>query len=243
MALPESSRSPHLSIVIPVYNEASIVASAASELTRGLEARGIDFEVLFAENGSRDETPEILERMCRENPRLRWFHCERPNYGSALKRGILEARGELVVCDEIDLCDLTFYDEALPLLERQEADLVVGSKAAKGASDRRPLVRRLATRAHNKLLRVALGFRGTDTHGLKAFRRARLIPVIEACVVDMDVFASEFVLRAWRQGLAVVEIPVQLQEKRQPSIHLFRRVPNVLKNVAKLVYVIRVRDR
>ena len=234
--------SPQLSVVIPVYNEASIVSSAGTELAQGLEARKIDYEIIFAENGSRDSTPQILDRMCAQNPRLRWFHSETPNYGAALKRGILEARGEWVVCDEIDLCDLTFYDLALPLLA-QGKDMVVGSKAAKGASDRRPLVRRAATRLHNKLLWVALGFRGTDTHGLKAFRRERLLPIIDSCVVDMDVFASEFVLRAWRKGLEVHEIPIQLQEKRQPSIHLFRRVPNVLKNVAKLVYVIRVRGR
>jgi len=128
------------------------------------------------------------------------------------------------------------------VLERGEADMVVGSKAAKGASDQRPFVRRLATRVHNKLLWVALGFQGTDTHGLKAFRREALLPVVRRCVVDMDVFASEFVIRAWRQGLKVVEIPIQLHEKRLPSIHLFKRVPNVLKNVGKLVYVIRIRD-
>lgn len=234
---------PQLSIVIPVYNEASIVASAAGELVAGLEARRLDYEVLFAENGSKDDTPRILEELCANNPRLHWFHCDTPNYGSALKRGILEARGEWVVCDEIDLCDLVFYDAALPLLAEGHVDLVVGSKAAKGASDHRPMVRRVATRLHNGLLRVTLGFRGTDSHGLKAFRRERLLPVIRACVVDMDVFASEFVVRAWRENLKVTEIPIQLLEKRKPSIHLFRRVPNVLKNVAKLVYVIRVRGR
>jgi len=236
-----STPAPKLSIVIPVYNEAAIIEQAADELTRGLDARQLDYEVIFAENGSRDATPQLLEKLVRQNPRLRWFHSERPNYGSALKRGILEARGELVVCDEIDLCDLSFYDQALPLLADRQVDMVVGSKAAKGASDHRPVIRRVATRMHNKLLKVALGFKGTDTHGLKAFRREALLPVIERCVVDMDVFASEFVIRAWRQGLKVQEIPVQLVEKRQPSIHLFRRVPNVLRNVGKLVYVIRIR--
>jgi glycosyltransferase involved in cell wall biosynthesis len=236
-----AERAPFLSVIIPVYNEAAIVASAAEELCDGLDARKIDYEIIFAENGSRDSTPQILQGLADRNPRVRWFHSETPNYGSALKRGILEARGELVICDEIDLCDLAFYDAALPLLRAREVDMVVGSKAAKGASDRRPLVRRVATRVHSKLLKVSLGFKGTDTHGLKAFRRERLLATIRACVVDMDVFASEFVVRAWRAGLSVVEIPVQLQEKRQPSIHLFRRVPNVLKNVAKLVYVIRVR--
>jgi glycosyltransferase involved in cell wall biosynthesis len=232
---------PHLSIVIPVYNEEAIIEQASAELTAGLDARGWDYEVIFAENGSRDRTCELLEAMCAQNARLRWFHCDRPNYGAALKAGIQKARGDLVICDEIDLCDLVFYDQAVPRLERREADLIVGSKAARGASDRRPLVRRVATRLHNGLLRVTLGFKGTDTHGLKAFRRDRLLPVIEKCVVDMDVFASEFVVRAWREGLEVREIPIQLHEKRQPSIHLFRRVPNVLKNVARLVYVIRIR--
>ncbi|AKQ68135.1 Dolichol-phosphate mannosyltransferase [Myxococcus hansupus] len=232
---------PHLTVVIPVYNEESIIASAAEELRQGLDARGLDYEIIFAENGSRDATTTILEDLCAKNPRLRWFHSETPNYGVALKAGILKARGTYVICDEIDLCDLTFYDAALPRLERGEADMVVGSKAAKGASDQRPLIRRAATRVHNKLLKVALGFQGTDTHGLKAFRREALLPVIQKCVVDMDVFASEFVIRAWREGLRVMEIPIQLHEKRQPSIHLFKRVPNVLKNVGKLFYVIRVR--
>lgn len=233
--------SPHISIVIPVYNEEAIVEQAAAELVQGLNARGWDYEIIFAENGSRDRTQEILEAMCAKNPRLRWFHSERPNYGAALKAGIELARGDLVICDEIDLCDLVFYDQAVPRLERREADLIVGSKAARGASDQRPLIRRAATRLHNGLLRVSLGFKGTDTHGLKAFRREKLLPVIGRCVVDMDVFASEFVVRAWREGLEVREIPIQLHEKRQPSIHLFKRVPNVLKNVARLVYVIRVR--
>ena len=232
---------PYLTVVIPVYNEESIIGSAAAELCEGLDARGWDYEVIFAENGSRDATPQLLEQMCENNPRLRWFHSAQPNYGAALKAGILKARGTYVVCDEIDLCDLTFYDSALPRLERSEADMVVGSKAAKGASDQRPLVRRLATRVHSTLLKVTLGFKGTDTHGLKAFRREALLPVIDQCVVDMDVFASEFVIRAWREGLGEMEIPIQLHEKRQPSIHLFRRVPNVLKNVGKLFYVIRIR--
>ena len=235
------SASPQLSIVIPVYNEEAIVEQAATELCAGLDARGWDYEIIFAENGSRDRTQEILERMTKANPRLKWFHSERPNYGVALKAGIEMARGEIVVCDEIDLFDLVFYDHVVPPLLRHEADLIVGSKAAKGASDRRPMIRRVATRVHNGILRLTLGFKGTDTHGLKAFRRERLMPVIERCVVDMDVFASEFVVRAWRENLDVREIPIQLEEKRQPSIHLFRRVPNVLKNVARLVYVIRVR--
>jgi hypothetical protein len=94
---------------------------------------------------------------------------------------------------------------------------------------------------HNGILRLLLGFQGTDTHGLKAFRRERLLPVVQACVVDRDVFASELVIRAWRAGLRVLEIPIELREKRKPTVDLYKRVPNVLKQVAKLVWVVRLK--
>ena len=89
------------------------------------------------------------------------------------------------------------------------------------------------------MLRVALDFRGTDTHGLKAFDRATLLPIVEACVIDRDLFASELVIRAGRAGLRVLEIPIRLHEKRPPAINLVKRVPNVLRGMAKLTYVIR----
>ena len=91
------------------------------------------------------------------------------------------------------------------------------------------------------MLRVSLGFRGTDTHGLKAFRREALVGTVGRCVVDKDLFASEFVIRAQREGLRVMEIPVRIEEKRRPSIQLARRVPRVLKDLARLVIVIRLR--
>ena len=161
-----------------------------------------------------------------------------PNYGKALREGILKAQGEYVICDEIDLCDVDFYDRAIKALDGG-VDLVVGSKRAAGARDRRPMYRRAATQILNGMLRIAVGFQGTDTHGLKAFRRQVLLPIVDACVVEKDMFASEFVVRVHRSTHSWVEIPIDLIEKRPPSIHLFRRVPNVLKNIVRLTTIIR----
>src|SRR5262249_61018140 len=99
--------------------------SGRAALPAGLDARGLDYEVLLAENGSTDGTQALLERLTAANPRLRWFHCTTPNYGAALRQGILEARGELVFCDEIDLCDPRFYDRAIELLRAPSPDMVV----------------------------------------------------------------------------------------------------------------------
>jgi glycosyltransferase involved in cell wall biosynthesis len=229
---------PDLSIVIPVFNEAGIVRAACEELCGKLDSHGWDYELILAENGSHDDTVAILGSLCRERPRIRYLHEAEANYGRALKRGILEARGRVVICDEIDLCDVSFYQRALPLLA-EGADLIVGSKAMKGANDARPLVRRAATRIVTFLLRVATGFRGTDTHGVKAFMRERLAPIARSCRVERDLFASELVIRAQRMGRNVREIPIALREKRPPSIQLFRRVPRVLKGLLQLGWAIR----
>jgi glycosyltransferase involved in cell wall biosynthesis len=231
-----------ISIVIPVYNEASIVREAALDLCQRLDSLGYDYELILTENGSTDGTKQLVAQLAAENPRLRALEGDEANYGRALKRGILAARGAQVICDEIDLCDLDFYQRALPLLA-QGADLVVGSKAMKGANDARPFVRRVATRTITVLLRLATGFRGTDTHGLKAFRRDRMLDVVNACVVERDLFASELVIRAQRMGREVREIPIALAEKRPPSTHLLRRVPRVVKGLFKLGWAIRVRHR
>ena len=232
---------PRVSIVIPVYNEEGILKEAIDDLVESLRPFGWPYEIIVAENGSRDRTVELARELSERYPQVRYFSLGEPNYGKALRRGILEARGEFVICDEIDLCDTDFYRRALELLERDEADLVVGSKLLEGAQDERPLLRHAGSVVINTLLRVLLGFQGTDTHGLKAFRRAPLVEFAQACLVDKDLFASEFVIRAERGGVRVREIPVQVHEKRPPSIHIVRRVPRVLKDLGKLFVAIRLK--
>ena len=235
---------PKVTIVIPIYNEEGILRSSVVDLVDRLRPLGFSYELVLAENGSRDGTVAICAELHERFPQVKHFSVGSPgqgNYGKALRQGILDARGEYVFCDEIDLCDTDFYERSLALLEAREADLVVGSKLLDGASDERPVLRHVGSIVINGMLREALGFTGTDTHGLKAFRRSVVAPVAERCIVDKDLFASELVIRAEREGVSIVEIPVRVKEKRDPSIGLFRRVPNVLKNLAKLVVAIRIK--
>lgn len=233
---------PKISIVIPVYNEEAILHAAIVDLRERLRPFDWKYEIVIAENGSRDGTLRIAEELAGKFPEVRYFSFGAPNYGGALRKGILEmARGDIVICDEIDLCDADFHHRAVEILSSGQTDLVIGSKLVSGADDSRPLARHAASLFYNGLLRVTLGFQGTDTHGLKAFLRKPLLPIARACVVDKDVFASEFVIRAYREGISIREIPVRVMEKRPPSINLVKRVPNVMKNLAKLTWAIRVK--
>lgn len=229
---------PELSIVIPIFDEEAILDAAIVELRERLRPLGWSYEILLCENGSRDRTVRVASELAERYPEVRTFSVEQPNYGRALRLGIERARGELILCEEIDLCDVDFHRRALEILRSEPVDMVIGSKLIAGAEDERPWMRHAASRAYNGLLRITLGFRGTDTHGLKALRKSTMGPIAAACVVDRDVFASELVIRAYRAGLNVREIPVRLMEKRPPSINLVRRVPGVLRNLAKLAWAI-----
>lgn len=233
-----SSTAPEVSIVIPVYNEETLLGPALGELRERLAALHFSYEIVLAENGSTDRTLERVFELEREWPELRSVSLPTPNYGRALRHGLEAARGRYVVCDEIDIGDTDFYARALDLLRQGKADFVVGSKLAGGARDERPWLRHWLSLAYTGTLSLLVGFRGTDTHGLKAFRREAVLPVVRACRVDRDVFASELVIRAERASLRIVEIPTQIREKRPPSINLIRRVPAVVTNLAKLTWVL-----
>ena len=235
----KNNKFPELSIVIPVHNEEGILLSAVNDLLVRLPELKQDFEIILAENGSTDETINVAAAISEKHKEVVYFSSDKPDYGSALRQGIERAVGKYVMCDEIDICDVDFYRRALELLDANEADMVVGSKVMKGADDKRPLSRRLATSVINGLLRVLLDFKGTDTHGLKAFHRERLVEVARKCVVNRDLFASEFVIRSGREGFRVVEIPIRITEKRAPSIDLVRRISAVIKGLGRLVSAIR----
>ncbi len=230
-----------ISVIIPVYNEESIISKSVDELYRMMRNFGRSFEIIISENGSKDRTREILAELSNRYKEVKFFTSDTPDYGAALKKGILAARGEIVICDEIDLGIYDFYKNSMDILFGNEADLVIGSKLLSGAKDERPLLRHIATIIINLLLRILLGFKGSDTHGLKSFRREKLLPIVNKCLITKDLFASEFVIRAEKERIRIKEIPLDVKEKRKPSINLFKRVPNVLKNLFKLFYALRIK--
>src|SRR3984957_16640141 len=101
---------PHISIVIPIYNEQAILHAAIVDLRERLKPFGWSYEIILAENGSKDQTVKLAEELAAKytdpnEGQVKIMSLGEPNYGKAMKKGILMAKGELVICDEIDLCD------------------------------------------------------------------------------------------------------------------------------------------
>jgi hypothetical protein len=155
------------------------------------------------------------------------------DYGLALRHGILQARNDVVIVFNVEFWSLEFVEIALTALHTRE--MVIGSKSAPGSHDERPALRRLITRTYNLVLHWLWGFDGTDTHGMKAFRRETLAPIVAVCRSSGFVFDTELVLRAQRRGISKIELPTDVRELRAPSTQsLFRRVPGVLANLLRL---------
>ena len=226
---------PLLTVVMPAYNEAEILETSVKSVVEGLRARGNCFEVVVVENGSTDGTADIADSLATSFPEVRAEHRVDADYGRALRAGLLSAHGDAVVNFDTDFFDLDFLDAAVTRVREPDGPaIIVGSKRGEGATDSRAPVRKLATWAFSTLLRVAFGLHVSDTHGIKAMRRAAVEPFARACKSGQDLFDTELILRVERAGLRTAEIPVGVEELRPARTSIARRVPRTLLGLVKL---------
>jgi len=226
---------PELSVVVPAHDEADYLEESIDEMLAGLRARELPFDLVIVENGSGDSTAAEAEALSERHAEVSTRSIPTPDYGNALRSGILAAVGDIVVTFDVDYFSFDFLDHALAAFaEDPELAIVVGSKRAPGAHDRRPWTRRLVTATFSALLRAGFGLRTTDTHGMKALRRTSVRPLARACRHGQDLFDTELVIRAERAGAEVRTIGVTAEERRPSRTPILHRVPRTLRGLARL---------
>ncbi len=212
-----------LSIILPAHNELTLLGSTVTNLLTGLDDRGLGYEIVIVENGSTDGTLQLARVLAAQVPAIRVLALEHGNYGAALATGFAAARGQVVVNFDVDYYDLSFLDAALDALAQGSCELVLASKRAPGARDRRPLVRRVLTFAFSTLLRRCVGLGVSDAHGMKAMTRTALALVVARCELRGSLFDVEVVARAMRAGLRVRELPAVVVERRPARTSVMQR--------------------
>jgi glycosyltransferase involved in cell wall biosynthesis len=161
-----------LSIVLPAYNEEGNIERAVRDAAAAGALLGVSYQVVAVDDGSRDGTRAILERLSQEMGdalRLERFE-ENQGYGAALRAGFRAAEGEILFFTDSDnQFDLTELVGVLPLIE--DHDAVFGYRI-----DRRdPALRRFTSRTFNGLVSLVFGLSVRDLNcSFKLFRRQRL---------------------------------------------------------------------
>jgi hypothetical protein len=244
-----SSAAPHVTIVIPVYNEEAILSASIVDLSSKirLSASCPGPTRLSSRRTAARPTVDIANRSSPKTLSRSFdvLSSDEPNYGKALKRmGILEAtRHESSSATRSTSATSTSTSAPLPPPRRglRPRRRLQGAWSAPPTSARPSASRRLL-RSMNWMLWLATGFEGTDTHGLKAFKRAP--PCSSSRVHKLRRRQGPLRQRARHPRRPRRSVRVKSRspssvhrEARAPSIGLFRRVPNVLKGIGPLFYV------
>lgn len=221
--------SPSVTVVIPVHNEAGYLPEALPQLFAQLETVDANLTVLIAENGSKDDTALLVREAMATYEGLDLLELSTPDYGAAMREGFLQATTEWVANFDIDYFSGAFLNDALAL--GGTADIVLASKRAEGADDRRGPVRIFATWTFNQILRLVLSSGVSDTHGMKLVRSTVIDAIAPQVISTTDLFDTELVVRAERAGFRIAELPASVEELRDTRSSLIKRVLPTLKGV------------
>jgi dolichyl-phosphate beta-glucosyltransferase len=214
---------PTYSIVVPAYNESARLGASLEKILSYIAQQKWPAEVIVVNDGSSDDTAEIVRRLAKNNLTLRLV--ENPGNrgkGYSVRNGMLQARGRVLVFSDADLSSPI---EELPKLLKalnDGAEIAIGSRwlQAELQTERQPLHRQLFGRVFNLLLRIALGLRFKDTQcGFKAFQQRAAQKIFPLQRIERWGFDPEILFLAGKFGLSVQEVPVAWAHSGGTRIH------------------------
>ena len=230
--------SPTYSIIIPAYNEGARIGSALERVLRHVREQGWNAEVIVVNDGSQDNTLEVVREYAERNPGLRVV--ENPGNrgkGYSVRNGMLKASGQVLLFSDADMSSP--IEEAAKLFAAisQGADVAIGSRWLQSElqTQRQPWYRQLFGRLFNMTVRLTLGLKYTDTQcGLKAFRREAARKIFAKQKIERWGFDPELLVLADRFGFKVKEVPVSWAHDERSRMNYFRDGVDMLGEILKI---------
>ncbi len=216
----------HLSVVIPVFNESGKIAMDIESALEFLDKNGMSGEIIVVDDGSTDRTADVVTLeidRCNENIHLISY---KPNRGKgfAVRKGILKARGEIIMF--IDSGNCVPYDDIMPairLIEKDKTDIAHASRFLKESKIINPrcLHRRLLSWSFRKFIRLYADLPDhiTDSQcGLSVYRGTVARKLYSECLSDGFLFDLEIIIRADNKGYRIIEFPVNWTPDRDSRL-------------------------
>jgi dolichyl-phosphate beta-glucosyltransferase len=217
-----------LTVVIPAYNESLRISRYLSSIISYLDRRGRSHEIIVVDDGSQDGTSAVVQALVTTSPRIRLVRlAHNRGKGYAVRTGMLQARGNLVLFADADGAT------AIQELERLEAalaagvDLAIGSRTLaahlKGYTVVARWHRTVLGNAFNRIVRH-LGVHGfSDTQcGFKLFRREIAQDLFSVACVDSYGFDLEILYIAVRRGYRITEVPLNWSDQPGSKVSVLR---------------------
>ena len=227
-----------LSLVIPMYNEQSIIEEAISTFYGFLKEKYEDFELIFVSDGSTDGCDNTVALAAKNDDRIK-LCSYMPNHGKgyAVKTGMLEATGDIVIFTD---CDNAYGTDAVKrladMMEEGKYDVVVGSRnLSSDGYEGYTFIRKVASKTYIKAIAVAAGFKLSDAQcGIKGFTAEAAKRVFTNTEVERWAFDLEAIMIANKLGYKIGEMPVKIINHRESKIHVFSDSFKMLSDVRKI---------
>lgn len=226
-----------LSVVIPMYNEVSVISETAQTLCTVLDRDfgKEEYEILFVSDGSTDGCEEVVARLESEWSTIHLLAYQ-PNRGKgyAVRTGMMSAKGDFVLFTDSDLAYgaeviRTAYDAWC----KEKADLVIGSRAiAEDGYVGYTVLRKIMSKTYLKMISLMAGFHHSDSQaGFKGFSNACAKHIFSLCTVDRFAFDLEVLMFADKIGYRVTEIPVRVLRHGDSKVHPVQDAWNMLSQI------------
>ncbi len=237
-SMENSMAHPHISIVIPAYNESARIEHALDRVLTCIAEQGWDAEVLVVDDGSKDDTAAIVRRWMTSHPRLNLIqnHGNRGK-GYSVRNGLLQAAGEIVLFTDADLS--APMEEAQRLLDAiaAGADVAIGSRWMDRTRQtiHQPLYRQFFGRCFNWVTRAVMGLPFKDTQcGFKAFRRSAAQVIFRLQTIERWGFDPEILFIARKLRYVIREVPVTWGHDARSRMSYLRDGLKMLEDMARI---------
>jgi glycosyltransferase involved in cell wall biosynthesis len=229
---------PHLSVVVPAYNEQDRLPPSLERIDAYLRTHKIEAEIVVVDDGSNDRTAELAEDFLKERNGRVISLAENLGKGAAVRRGVLEARGRWVLMTDADLsAPIEQHLKLASTARDNDVDIVIGSRGLRDSQIEvhQAWPRQTMGKTFNVLMRAMTGLPFRDTQcGFKLMDRDRVLPLFEKMAVDRFAFDIELLFLAVRYGLSVREVPVVWRNVLESRVNMILDPINMLLDVARI---------
>ena len=197
-----------LSVIIPVYNEESTIAEVIDRVS-ALEVPGFEKEIIVADDGSRDESPTIIDGYRRKYPNIIKVHTSLINLGkgAATRFGLEYATGDVTLIQDADLeLQPEEYPRLVEPILRGETDVVYGSRF-RGAAKNIPFKTRAANWVLTRFTNLLYGSKLTDMATAYKVFRSEAIKGLRLRSARFE-FEPEVTAKLLTSGYKIVEVPI-----------------------------------
>lgn len=224
---------PFLSVIIPAYNESGRIIATLRTLSRYLLGQPFTWEVITVDDGSEDDTAEIVEQWSAGRERFKLERIRHAGKGAAVRHGMLVAQGEYrFMCDADLAMPIDHLSDFLRYMSEGH-DIVIGSRQIAGANRYgEPQSRHFLGRAFNKMVQmlVVRGFHDTQC-GFKCFSAAAADAVFPLQRTTGWGFDVELLFLAKKQGMRILEIPIDWRHDSDSRLNPASAGLNMLRDV------------